>query len=178
VDLIFQTAERAANLVRQLLAFSRKRVLERRVLEMNSVVGDMITLLRRLIGQHILLWATRAPDEARVKADVGQIEQVIVNLAINARNAMPDGGRLAIEVANGGAQAEAPRGARRGWGRARGPARALEFGRRRAHQRRRVVTALVAVLGRRASTAPPRSASHGPFSAVCHRVSANPSELL
>jgi signal transduction histidine kinase len=100
VDLIFQTAERAANLVRQLLAFSRKRALERRVLDMNSVVGDMITLLRRLIGEHILLRATRAPDEARVKADVGQIEQVIVNLAINARDAMPDGGRLGIEVAN------------------------------------------------------------------------------
>jgi PAS domain S-box-containing protein len=100
LEEIRKAAERAASLTRQLLAFSRKQVLEPRPLDLNAVVADMEKLLRRLIGEHIELITVLEPELGTVEADIGQIEQVIVNLAINARDAMPDGGTLTIETAN------------------------------------------------------------------------------
>jgi signal transduction histidine kinase/ActR/RegA family two-component response regulator len=91
-------AERGANLVRQLLAFSRRQKLAPRVLDLNKLVTDMERLLQRLIGDNLALEVTLAPMPALVKADSGQLEQVIINLATNARDAMPSGGRLAIET--------------------------------------------------------------------------------
>ncbi len=91
--------ERATALTRQLLAFSRKQVLEPRVLDLNSALGDVEKMLRRLIGEHIELTVVKAPGLGMVRVDPGQLEQVIVNLAVNARDAMPDGGRLTFETA-------------------------------------------------------------------------------
>jgi len=93
-------AERAADLTSQLLAFSRKQVIEPRVLDLNGAIGRITGMLRRLIGEHIELTTTLEPTLGRVLADPGQIEQVILNLAVNARDAMQDGGRLRIETAN------------------------------------------------------------------------------
>jgi PAS domain S-box-containing protein len=100
IGLIAKTGERAAQLTRQLLAFSRRQVLEMRVLDLNAVVAGMEPLLHRLIGEHITL--TLRPDSSlwRTKSDVGQLEQVIMNVAVNARDAMPEGGQLAIETGN------------------------------------------------------------------------------
>jgi two-component system, cell cycle sensor histidine kinase and response regulator CckA len=96
-----QTAsQRATSLTRQLLAFSRKQMLAPKVLNVQSVVADMEKILRRLIGEDVLLESSSAPDLGLVKADRSQIEQVILNLAVNARDAMPEGGRLTIETAN------------------------------------------------------------------------------
>ena len=100
LEEIKKTGERAASLTRQLLAFSRKQVLEPKVLDLNLVVVDMDKLLRRLIGEDIKLVYVTDPALGRVKVDPGQIEQVIVNLAVNARDAMPQGGELIIETAN------------------------------------------------------------------------------
>ncbi|MBI4376515.1 MAG: response regulator [Elusimicrobia bacterium] len=100
VEDIRAAGERAAALTRQLLAFSRKQVLEVRVLDLNAVVASMDRLLRRLIGEDIELTMAAGNDLGRIKADQGQIEQVIMNLAVNARDAMPDGGKLKIETAN------------------------------------------------------------------------------
>jgi PAS domain S-box-containing protein len=100
VDEIRKAADRAASLTRQLLAFSRQQVLAPKVLDLNSVVANMDRLLRRLLGADIDLQTTLARDLGRVKADPGQIEQVIMNLAVNARDAMPNGGKLTIETAN------------------------------------------------------------------------------
>jgi hypothetical protein len=100
VEEIRRAAERAGSLTRQLLAFSRQQVLQPRTLDLNEVVSGLHSMLRRLIGEDIDLRTTAAPDLGRVLADPGQIEQVIMNLAVNARDAMPRGGKLTIETAN------------------------------------------------------------------------------
>jgi PAS domain S-box-containing protein len=97
---IREAADQAATLTRQLLAFSRKQVLAPRVLDLNSIVAGMQTMLQRLIGETINLVTMPEASLGRVKADPGQIEQVIMNLAVNARDAMQDGGRLMIRTAN------------------------------------------------------------------------------
>jgi PAS domain S-box-containing protein len=95
-----RAGERAASLTRQLLAFSRKQILAPRVLDLNSVVAEMNRLLQRLIGENIELTTHLAPDLRPVRADPGQLGQVIMNLAVNARDAMQDGGKLLVETRN------------------------------------------------------------------------------
>lgn len=98
VDLmeIRRAGQRAAVLTRQLLAFSRKQVLEPRMLNMGELVNDLLGMLRRLLGEQIRIEVRCEPDLGVVRADPGQLEQVMVNLAVNARDAMPDGGTLSI----------------------------------------------------------------------------------
>lgn len=100
VEEIRRAAERAAELTRQLLAFSRKQVMEPKVIDLNSIVSTMDRLLRRLLGEDVELYVSLDPQLGAVKADPGQIEQVIMNLAVNARDAMPGGGHLTIETKN------------------------------------------------------------------------------
>ena len=95
---IKRAGERAASLTRQLLAFSRKQVLEPAMLDVNLAVGDCEKILRRLLGADVELVTLLSPDLDQVKADAGQLEQVLLNLAINARDAMPQGGKLTIET--------------------------------------------------------------------------------
>jgi PAS domain S-box-containing protein len=97
---IATAAERATSLTRQLLAFSRKQMLAPKVLDLNAVVTENLKMLTRLIGEDIDLVMIPGPELGAVKADPGQIEQVILNLAVNARDAMPHGGRLTIETSN------------------------------------------------------------------------------
>ena len=97
---IKQNANRAANLVRQLLAFSRQQTLQPRVLSITDVLAELSHLLRRLIGENIELKVVHGRDLGLVKVDQGQLEQVIINLAVNARDAMPGGGTLTIRTAN------------------------------------------------------------------------------
>jgi PAS domain S-box-containing protein len=100
VEEIKLAAERAAALTRQLLAFSRKQMLQPKVLDLNATVSHMEKMLRRLIPEDIILATALDPALERVEADPGQIEQVILNLALNARDAMPGGGRLTLETRN------------------------------------------------------------------------------
>ena len=100
IELVKKTADRAATLTQQLLAFSRKQMLQPRVLDLNGVVANIAQMLRPLIGETIELITVLDPTLGRVKADPAQIEQIILNLAVNARDAMPQGGRLTIETAN------------------------------------------------------------------------------
>ncbi|MBM4331868.1 MAG: hypothetical protein FJ117_11720 [Deltaproteobacteria bacterium] len=100
IEEIKKAGERAAILTRQLLAFSRRQVLEMKVIDLNTVLRDMDKMLRRVIGEDIELANMEAKDLGRVKTDPGQMEQVIMNLAVNARDAMPQGGKLTIETAN------------------------------------------------------------------------------
>jgi PAS domain S-box-containing protein len=97
---IREAADRAANLTRQLLAFSRQQMLRPRVLDLNTTVRDLKNMLERLIGAHIQLKTKFCDPAAMVTADPGQIEQILLNLVVNARDAMPDGGRIDIETAN------------------------------------------------------------------------------
>ncbi len=100
VESIRKAGERASSLTRQLLAFSRRQVLQPRRLDLNGVVSAMEEMLRRLIGEDVLLVTVLPENLWAVRADPGQIEQVIVNLALNSRDAMPEGGTLIIETAN------------------------------------------------------------------------------
>jgi PAS domain S-box-containing protein len=100
VRVILDASERAARLVNQLLAFSRRQIQELEVVDLNELVASLDKMLRRVIGEDIELCVTLDPDLGHVKADVSQIEQVLLNLTVNARDAMPKGGRLTIETKN------------------------------------------------------------------------------
>lgn len=100
VEEIKAAADRASSLTRQLLAFSRRQVLNMRVLDLNTIIRDLEKMLRRVIGEDIELVTCFADDLGMIKMDPGWIEQVIMNLAVNARDAMPGGGKLIIETAN------------------------------------------------------------------------------
>jgi len=97
---IHKAGERASSLTRQLLTFSRKQMLEPKVLDINAIISDMDKMLRRMIGEDVLLTTVLAPGLGRAKVDRSQIEQLLMNLAVNARDSMPEGGKLTIETAN------------------------------------------------------------------------------
>src|SRR5262249_47744836 len=100
IEQIDRAADRATSLTRQLLAFSRMQVLQPRVTNLNTIVEDLGKLIPRLIGEDVELVLRLAPDLGSIRADASQMEQIIMNLAVNARDAMPDGGRLVIETSN------------------------------------------------------------------------------
>jgi PAS domain S-box-containing protein len=100
IEEINKASDRATDLTHQLLAFSRRQILEMRVLDLNALLPGVEMMLRRVIGEDIELVTRLAEDLGRVQGDWGQIEQVIMNLAVNAKDAMPDGGKLTIETAN------------------------------------------------------------------------------
>ncbi len=100
IELIRQAGGRAATLTKQLLAFSRRQILMPKVINLNSIVDDMLTMLERVLTEDVQLSAALDPALGHVKADPGQIEQIIMNLVVNARDAMPQGGKLTIETSN------------------------------------------------------------------------------
>ena len=100
LDEVRKAADKASNLTRQLLAFSRRQIVEPRVLNINDIVLDLNNMLRRLIGEDIEIVMLTDPDLGSTKVDPGQLEQVIMNLAVNSRDAMPDGGKLTISTFN------------------------------------------------------------------------------
>jgi two-component system, cell cycle sensor histidine kinase and response regulator CckA len=100
LEEIKKAGERAANLTRQLLAFSRRQLLQPKVINLKLLIDQMEGMIVRLVGEDVELRTTSAPELGQVKVDPGQIEQVVMNLVVNARDAMPDGGRLSIELAN------------------------------------------------------------------------------
>jgi nitrogen-specific signal transduction histidine kinase len=100
IDKILNAGKRAAELVNQLLAFSRKQIIKPEIVNLENAITKTEKMLRRLIGEHIILETIFAPDLWSVKIDPSQLEQVVVNLAVNARDAMPKGGKLIIEAAN------------------------------------------------------------------------------
>src|SRR5579863_4761132 len=98
IEQIMKAGERAADLTRQLLSFSRRQVARPKVIDLNEVVTGTAVMLRRLIGEHIELRIVAGPGLAKIHADPGQIEQVVMNLAVNSRDAMPNGGTLILET--------------------------------------------------------------------------------
>jgi two-component system, cell cycle sensor histidine kinase and response regulator CckA len=100
IEEVRKASERAAILTQQLLAFSRRQVMVSVVLDLNAVISDTIRMLQMLIGENIQLTGVFSPDLGRVLADPGQVSQIIMNLAVNARDAMPEGGKLTIETSN------------------------------------------------------------------------------
>ena len=108
LEQILKAGERATRLTRQLLVFSRHAKVAPQVLDMNAVVSDMATLVRRTIGEDIELRVTLDPSVGHVNIDKGYLEQVVLNLCVNARDAMPGGGRLTIETANAEVGVNAP----------------------------------------------------------------------
>ncbi|MGZ8474203.1 MAG: response regulator [Candidatus Deferrimicrobiaceae bacterium] len=100
VGEIHKAGERAAALTRQLLAFSRKQMMESKPIRLNEIVSGMVAMLRRLIGENVALATSLAPEPWIVVADPGQVEQVVLNLAVNARDAMPSGGTITISTEN------------------------------------------------------------------------------
>ena len=113
VEMIQKAGRQAAAVTHQLLAFSRKQVLQPRVIDLNALVTDFEHILRRVIGEHIELKTRAQAACGRVRADPNQIEQVILNLGVNARDAMPRGGRLTIRTANVSLDAAGARGSAR-----------------------------------------------------------------
>jgi len=102
IEQIFRAADRATSLTRQLLAFSRRQVLKPRVISLNTLIGNVEEMLRPLLGERIAIEIHAAPDVGTVKADPGQLEHILMNLAVNARDAMPKGGTISIQTANAG----------------------------------------------------------------------------
>jgi signal transduction histidine kinase len=100
IEEIKSAAERAAELTNQLLTFSRRQILDMKVLDLNTIVRGLEKMMGRIIGEDIEMFTVLDDRLGRVKTDPGQIEQVILNLVVNARDAMPSGGKLAIETAN------------------------------------------------------------------------------
>jgi PAS domain S-box-containing protein len=100
LDEVAGAARRAADLTSQLLAFARKQIIEPQALNLNTLLGDLDRLLRRVIGEDVELEVRLTPELDYVKADLGQIEQVLINMAVNARDAMPDGGKLLVATHN------------------------------------------------------------------------------
>jgi signal transduction histidine kinase len=100
VNEIEKAADRAASLTQQLLAFSRKQMVQPRVLDLNAIVTDMEDMLERLIGEQVELAIASSPELGRLRADQSQVEQILLNLVVNARDAMPDGGELAVKTDN------------------------------------------------------------------------------
>lgn len=99
-EQISQAAERGAALTRQMLAFSRQQVLQPRVLNLNDIILNLLTMLHRIIGEHIEINTELSPTISSIRADAGQLEQVLMNLSVNARDAMPQGGRLTLRTQN------------------------------------------------------------------------------